>query len=240
SQRGPNLSLVAPGVAVRSTAPVGSGAVADVAIDGELLPEVETLQGTPLGEVTARFVDCGLGKPADFTAAVSGKIALIKRGELTFNEKARNALAAGAAGVIIYNHENSPLSFTLLRNDSLGRPIKDTFPPTVAISMTEGQELLKKPGATVTLVVTAFDYATMQGTSMATPHVAGVAALVWSLAPTASVSQVRQALVTSGRDAGTGGWDSTYGYGVVDAVRAARSLAPQIFGTPARRRTTAH
>ncbi|HEU5163266.1 MAG TPA: S8 family serine peptidase, partial [Thermoanaerobaculia bacterium] len=148
--------------------------------------------------------------------------------------------AAGAVGVIIYNHENSPLSFTLLRNDALGRPIKDTFPPTVAISMTEGQALLKKPGATIDLVVAPFDYATMQGTSMATPHVAGVAALVWSLAPTASVAQVREALVTSGRDVGTGGWDSTYGYGVVDAVRAARTLAPQIFGTAPRRRTASH
>ncbi|AGX06539.1 truncated lactocepin precursor [Bacillus sp. NRRL B-14911] len=45
----------------------------------------------------------GLGKPAELTG-VAGKYALIKRGELAFTEKALNAQAAGAVGVIIYNN----------------------------------------------------------------------------------------------------------------------------------------
>ncbi len=45
----------------------------------------------------------GLGKPEELSN-VAGKYALIKRGELAFTEKALNAQAAGAVGVIIYNN----------------------------------------------------------------------------------------------------------------------------------------
>jgi subtilisin family serine protease len=41
------------------------------------------------------------------------------------------------------------------------------------------------------------DYDSIQGTSMATPHVAGTAALVWARNPAATVSQVRAALLTT-------------------------------------------
>jgi subtilisin family serine protease len=238
SQRGTNLALVGPGVNVTSTYPLGTASIADVALDGDYFPETGALEGTPYGELASAWVDCGLGKPNEFPASVAGKIALIKRGELTFNEKARNALAAGALGVVIYNHENSALHWTLVRSDSFGNPIEDVFPPTAAISKSEGEAILRKPGSTITLAITPYDYQVLQGTSMATPHVAGVAALVWSLAPTASAVQVRDAVTNSGRDLGLGGWDSTYGFGVVDAMRAARSIAPEVFGAPPRRRTS--
>lgn len=45
----------------------------------------------------------GLGKPEELSG-VAGKYALIKRGELAFVDKAMNAQAAGAVGVIIYNN----------------------------------------------------------------------------------------------------------------------------------------
>ncbi|OXT16069.1 lactocepin [Bacillus sp. OG2] len=45
----------------------------------------------------------GLGKPEEL-GNLEGKFALIKRGELAFTEKALNAQAAGAVGVIIYNN----------------------------------------------------------------------------------------------------------------------------------------
>lgn len=50
-------------------------------------------------------VDAGLGKPEETRAAdLEGKFALIQRGEISFVDKALNAQAAGAVGVIIYNH----------------------------------------------------------------------------------------------------------------------------------------
>ena len=67
-------------------------------------------------------------------------------------------------------------------------------------------------------------YAFYDGTSMATPHAAGVAALVLSVAPTLSPAQVEQVLFDSAKDLGTAGRDDDYGHGLVDA-KAAVDLA---------------
>ena len=55
---------------------------------------------------------------------------------------------------------------------------------------------------------------------MATPHVSGVAALVWSHYPTKTNAQVRDALQKSAQDKGTTGKDNSYGYGIVQAKAA--------------------
>ena len=57
------------------------------------------------GQKTYELIDGGLGYPEDFEGQeVEGKYALIQRGELAFTDKALNAQAAGAEGVIIYNN----------------------------------------------------------------------------------------------------------------------------------------
>jgi hypothetical protein len=73
----------------------------------------------------------------------------------------------------------------------------------------------------------------MSGTSMATPHVAGVAALVFAstIDPNFDAnhngvwdaSEVRAKLQSSADDLGASGKDNTYGYGLVDAVKATTS-----------------
>lgn len=64
-----------------------------------------TMEFTTSGEVTAELVYAGLGSPDDFSGIdVVGKIALIKRGDLTFAEKVQNAANAGAAGAILFNN----------------------------------------------------------------------------------------------------------------------------------------
>ncbi|MGE3172584.1 MAG: S8 family serine peptidase [Planctomycetota bacterium] len=65
-----------------------------------------------------------------------------------------------------------------------------------------------------------FAYYFFQGTSMATPHVAAVAALVRSVRPGYSAAQVRSAIESSCRDLGRSGYDTTYGNGLVDAATA--------------------
>ena len=71
-----------------------------------------------------------------------------------------------------------------------------------------------------------FGYWFFQGTSMATPHVSGVAALLIADG-VAGPDQVREALQSTAEDKGAPGWDSYYGWGIVDAYAALNcALAP--------------
>ncbi|MGZ4777811.1 MAG: S8 family serine peptidase, partial [Thermoanaerobaculia bacterium] len=67
---------------------------------------------------------------------------------------------------------------------------------------------------------------------MATPHVSAVAALLWSLAPDATVSDLKRAIDMTTRDLGKPGYDAFYGFGLVDALAAAKQIAPNAFGLP--------
>jgi serine protease len=64
-----------------------------------------------------------------------------------------------------------------------------------------------------------FSYYFYQGTSMATPHVSGVAALLVA-SGVAGPENVRQAMQSTAKDVGATGWDSGYGWGIVDAYKA--------------------
>jgi type VII secretion-associated serine protease mycosin len=64
------------------------------------------------------------------------------------------------------------------------------------------------------------DYAMMSGTSMASPHVAAVAALLKAYQPAITPDQVEQALESSAVDLGTKGFDKNYGNGRIDAAAA--------------------
>jgi serine protease len=78
---------------------------------------------------------------------------------------------------------------------------------------------------TFTIDPRAFNYFFFQGTSMATPHVSGVAALLVSHGA-ADPNAVRAAIEGSALDVGAAGWDEEYGWGVVDAHAALQ------YGTP--------
>lgn len=71
-------------------------------------------------------------------------------------------------------------------------------------------------------------YASASGTSMAAPHVAGVAALAWATHPTFTNQQIRELLRATAIDLGTSGWDKYYGYGKVDAYKAVIYVPPPI------------
>jgi len=55
---------------------------------------------------------------------------------------------------------------------------------------------------------------------MATPHVSGVAALVWSHFPQGSNKHIRESSIRSAQDLGHAGCDNGYGFGLVDAKAA--------------------
>lgn len=67
----------------------------------------------------------------------------------------------------------------------------------------------------------AYTLAIYTGTSMATPHVAGAAALLWSHYPKCTNTQIRYALAYTALDKGTvKGCDDYYGYGIIQIKRA--------------------
>ncbi|MBU1319037.1 MAG: S8 family serine peptidase [candidate division Zixibacteria bacterium] len=72
----------------------------------------------------------------------------------------------------------------------------------------------------------SFSYYFYQGTSMASPHVAGVAALLLAKDGSLTPQQVRDAIQGSAEDLGAAGWDQSFGYGLVDANAALQSLTP--------------
>ncbi len=79
-------------------------------------------------------------------------------------------------------------------------------------------------------------YGYMSGTSMATPHVAGLAALLISRYPDYSPARVASAILDNAVDLGAPGWDERYGCGRIDAaaalVHGARSSTPLCLPDP--------
>jgi serine protease len=72
---------------------------------------------------------------------------------------------------------------------------------------------------------TSFGYYYLSGTSMATPHVAGTVALLIAHGAT-GVENIRTILHETAVDLGTVGWDSTFGYGMIDAYHALQHVGP--------------
>ncbi|MDQ7028692.1 MAG: S8 family peptidase [Ardenticatenia bacterium] len=74
-------------------------------------------------------------------------------------------------------------------------------------------------------------YNALSGTSQAAPHVAGLAALIWSKNPSLSADDVANIIVTTASDLGTPGRDDFFGYGLVnagEAVKQASTTSPRL------------
>ena len=80
------------------------------------------------------------------------------------------------------------------------------------------------PGVSVRSTTPGNRYARFSGTSMATPHAAGVAALLFSANPDATVAEVRSAMEGTAKDLGSTGRDDFYGHGLVKAKQALDAL----------------
>lgn len=219
SQHNAQVELAAPGVAVRSTmlhtasvyAPDASLSVGGQGYDS--LAMEDAANGTGSGPLWS----CGTAEST--CVGAGGRVCLIERGNNTFADKVLNCQAGGGVAAVIFNNLDGVLEGTL---NNVATSI-----PTVAVTKAAGAILLGHLGeaASVSLDGSA-DYTTIGGTSMATPHVAGVAALIWSHFPGISAQTLRGALTGTALDLGPAGRDESYGYGLVQGAAAFALLAP--------------
>lgn len=81
-------------------------------------------------------------------------------------------------------------------------------------------------------VVPGGDYVRWDGTSGATPIVAGVVALVMAAHPELDAANVINRVVETARDAGATGADAIYGYGLIDAAAAVTADVNEVTANP--------
>ena len=238
SSWGSGIAFTGPGVGVLSTVPDGNPNFQGQAIELENGPVIaaRTMEGSAKADVTGEAVLCGEGYPQDFPANITGKIALIRRSpqaaNFRFRDKVMNAMNLGAVGVIIMgNDDRTDIGWTLFAS-ATDESIQ--WPVVVSLLKADGDALVEKVVNKRVTVSSWFEvYAQLSGTSMATPHVSGAAALAWSLVPNATAEQVKLAMKLTADDLGKEGYDDKFGYGRVNAIAAARYLAPATFGVPA-------
>lgn len=104
-------------------------------IDGTGPTDVEAapLRLTAIGTGSGTLVPIGLGLSGDLPAeGLAGKVALVRRGTITFEEKVRRAADAGATAVVIYNNQPGTFNGQLRTRSAI---------PAVAISQEDGQLL---------------------------------------------------------------------------------------------------
>lgn len=216
SQRNKDVEISAPGVGVLSSVPMGTGSEPALTVGGTTYAP-GAMDGSPVASATAPLADFGLGETID--TSVAGKVCLIQRGNIAFSDKVLNCQNSGGVGAVVYNNVAGGFAGTL-------NGVATTI-PSVTASDTEGADLVTKLGQSATVAVETTNYAYFDGTSMATPHVSAVAALVWSYFPTCTGEQIRQSLNKSAKDLDVAGRDNKTGYGLVQAQAAKKRIAAQ-------------
>ena len=169
------------------------------------------MDGSPKVSASAPLADFGLGGTAN-PGSMTGKVCLIQRGTYDFAVKVSNCQSSGGVGAVVYNNVAGGFGGTL------GTTV--TSIPAVTASDTEGAAMKQQLGQTANVAVSAWNYAFFDGTSMATPHVSAVAALVWSLNLNCTATQLRNSLNKSAQDLGAAGRDTKFGFGLVQAKAA--------------------
>jgi subtilisin family serine protease len=210
SQYNSNVEIAGPGVGVLSTVPRGTGLLSSLAVGSSTYAPGD-IEGSPRASATGALADFGLGGAA-VAGSMTGKVCLIQRGTYDFATKVSNCQASGGVGAVIYNNVAGGFGGTL------GTTVTNI--PSVTASNTEGAAMLAQLGQSATVAVAASDYAYFDGTSMATPHVSAVAALVWSRNLNCTAAQLRNSLNKSAQDLGTVGRDTKFGFGLVQAKAA--------------------
>lgn len=115
------------------------------------------------------------------------------------------------------NDGNSSMSYPASYNSVISVAAVGSNESRASYSQYNSQVEISGPGSSVNSTWPVNTYRSISGTSMATPHVAGAAALVWSFFPQCSDDQIRSALNATAKDKGSSGRDNFYGWGIVQA-----------------------
>jgi thermitase len=133
-----------------------------------------------------------------------------------------------------YNNGNGVLVVAAAGNDGDGTlEYPAAYPEVVSVAATDNRDHrasfsnansdveIAAPGVDVESTYAGGLYMTLSGTSMATPHVAGVAAVIADLNPTANAATLRSKLDAAVDDIGAAGRDNNFGFGRVNLCKAA-------------------
>lgn len=202
------VEITAGGVDTLSTYPAGMATTA--ALSTNLGPFASSSMEN-VG--TANAATFFMGTAETTNAAAAGKVCLIDRGVISFHDKVKNCQLSGGVGAVIINNVAGMLYATLGEGTA-----NTTSIPAVGAAFEDRAQLLASTSATIT--IGGSDYGLMSGTSMATPAVSGIAALVWSNHPTCSGAKIRSALKATAKDSGAAGKDVYFGYGIAQAKAA--------------------
>ncbi|MGV3526210.1 MAG: S8 family peptidase [Candidatus Sericytochromatia bacterium] len=119
-----------------------------------------------------------------------------------------------------------------------GRAYFSNYGSWITVSAPGDRILSTLPAIRNTMNPTGQDYGPSSGTSMATPYVAGLAALLVSQQPARRPADIESILSQGVDDLGTPGFDAQFGYGRINALRALGlnlplpSPTPTVLGTP--------
>lgn len=214
SQKNRDVEIAAPGVSVLSTTPyLDSNTLTADAITWH----GGHLEGAPRTTgVTGNLID---GGQCTTSGAWNGMVVLCQRGTNTFADKVANVEGGGGVAAAIYNNVTSDATCGVF-SGTLGRRVTTTI-PGITLSCADGATALTHASSVGTVasafLVPSSGYESWDGTSMATPHVSAVAALVWSCDLGITNQQLRERLNLSAKDKGAAGRDNSFGHGIVQA-----------------------
>jgi subtilisin family serine protease len=200
-------------------AAMGNGGVVGVAPGASILP-LKVLDASGSGSFSdvvaalqqavaagARVTNSSFGSTSDPGTTVSNAYAAAAAAGIVNVAAAGNSgNCAGKNNSVGYPARYSSVIAVAATNASDGRPCFSSTGPDVELAAPGVSILSTVPGG----------YAVYSGTSMASPHVAGAAALLIS----AGITNVRAVLDSTARDLGAKGRDTLYGYGLVDVMAA--------------------